>query len=157
MPIKSFTPRTIKRKDLRRPEGGYYTAECDECGGTFYPLRADAKFCSDYCSSRYYHRKYRAEGRYKYKKGGVTPDKDKTLSVKEVEELFETYSSTDKLYERLSDHDTFGDKALYRCKGEFKKWLMQLEVGTADCYPDAEGWVIQKLSPRKWSVLDLDS
>lgn len=58
MAIKEFIPKNIPVVDRRRPEGGYYVAECDECHREFYPRNRNAKYCSADCTTRAYRKRH---------------------------------------------------------------------------------------------------
>lgn len=49
MAILKYVPPTKKIIDNRKPEGGYYEAECEVCGTKFYPERSNAKYCTPNC------------------------------------------------------------------------------------------------------------
>lgn len=49
MAILEYHPPKQKLLDKRNENGGYYTAECENCGTTFYPLRSNAKYCTPNC------------------------------------------------------------------------------------------------------------
>jgi hypothetical protein len=61
MGIISYVPKITAVRDRRKPEGGFYKAECDLCGREFYPSRSNAKFCSQVCAQANYRKKL-AEG-----------------------------------------------------------------------------------------------
>ena len=50
MPIISYVPPKKNIHDNRTPNGGYYTAKCDNCGTEFYPKRSNAKYCTPNCA-----------------------------------------------------------------------------------------------------------
>lgn len=52
MAIKRYIPRKTKVTDRRTEEGGYYEAECEICKREFYPVRSNAKYCSNLCAQR---------------------------------------------------------------------------------------------------------
>lgn len=43
--------------DRRKADGGYYEAECNECGGQFYPTRSNAIYCSKSCQQMAWRKK----------------------------------------------------------------------------------------------------
>lgn len=148
MGVIGYIHRTVKPKDHRRAEGGYYHAQCDECGGEFYPLRENAKFCSRYCSGRYYHRKYRHEGRYKYKGGGDT--KEATIEVKKEvsknsqspKRVIRTATATYKfLLAKYPEID--------RQKGKWVRSLKGMEIGGNIRHGSHR---IERISEQKWQV-----
>lgn len=49
MAILRYVPPTKKIVDNRKPEGGYYEAECEVCGTKYYPERSNAKYCTPNC------------------------------------------------------------------------------------------------------------
>lgn len=49
MAITRYIPPTKNIIDNRKPEGGYYEADCEVCGGKFYPERSNAKYCTPNC------------------------------------------------------------------------------------------------------------
>ena len=51
-----YIPRKKEVIDRRSTEGGYYEAQCEECGNTFYPKRSSAKYCSRSCTVMAYRR-----------------------------------------------------------------------------------------------------
>lgn len=49
MAITRYVPPIKKIIDNRKPEGGYYEADCEVCGTKFYPERSNAKYCTPNC------------------------------------------------------------------------------------------------------------
>lgn len=49
MPIVQYVPPKKKIVDHRKPDGGFYIAKCEVCGGEFYPQRSNAKYCTPNC------------------------------------------------------------------------------------------------------------
>jgi hypothetical protein len=47
--IKKFVPSKKLFRDNRNSNGGYYIANCNNCGIEFYPRRSSAKYCTSYC------------------------------------------------------------------------------------------------------------
>ena len=72
MGVKEYIPKKKEIIDRRTEDGGYYIAECDVCGGEFYPTRSNAKYCSKSC--------YLIEWRRKRKEGDIKP-KQKTVKL----------------------------------------------------------------------------
>ena len=56
MAIVKYIPKKKEVIDRRNPDGGYYEAECEECGNIFYPKRSSAKYCSRSCTVMAYRR-----------------------------------------------------------------------------------------------------
>lgn len=49
MSIIQYVPPKKKIVDHRKPDGGFYIAKCEVCGGEFYPQRSNAKYCTPNC------------------------------------------------------------------------------------------------------------
>ena len=56
MAIVRYIPKKKEVIDRRNADGGYYEAECEECGNLFYPKRSSAKYCSRSCTVMAYRR-----------------------------------------------------------------------------------------------------
>lgn len=57
MSIKRYVPKINDFVDHRNSEGGYYIADCDECGTEYYPLYRNSEYCSDNCDELSLQRK----------------------------------------------------------------------------------------------------
>ena len=67
MAIISEVPKITPIIDRRNSQGGYYIAECDICGRTYYPARKSSKYCSSQCAMKAY-RKRKENGEVKERK-----------------------------------------------------------------------------------------
>ena len=56
MGVLRYIPKVKEVIDNRSPDGGYYEAECNECGNIFYPKRSNAKYCSRSCLVMHYRK-----------------------------------------------------------------------------------------------------
>jgi hypothetical protein len=83
MAITKYVPPLKKIIDNRKPEGGYYEADCEVCGGKFYPERSNAKYCTPNCGL-IAHRIAVADGTA-LKRGGTVPKKKKPKPVEKKE------------------------------------------------------------------------
>jgi len=68
MAILKYFPRKIKIKDNRNPDGGYFEAQCDVCGTTYYPKRNSSKYCSNVCAQRAHRMRVDEEAKQKTEK-----------------------------------------------------------------------------------------
>lgn len=59
MPILRYIPKKKNVIDRRSNEGGFYEAECEECGGKFFPKRGNAKYCSQSCLQMAWRKKHK--------------------------------------------------------------------------------------------------
>jgi len=82
MAILRYVPKKKEIIDKRSESGGYYEAECDECGTIYYPTRANAKYCSRSCQVMAYR-----SGKTK-KDSPSTPFKTSTTEPTGVIETF---------------------------------------------------------------------
>ena len=61
MALKRHIPKKVEIIDRRSKDGGYYIAECDECGIEFYPVSSRAMYCSNRCALRAYRKRNKEE------------------------------------------------------------------------------------------------
>jgi hypothetical protein len=155
MGVTGYVHKKVPPKDNRTPEGGYYQAICDECGRQFYPLRSNAKFCSDHCSGRHHHRRYRAEGRYKYAKGGKVSKEEPKVENKPIKRNL----SSSILRLRNKNNRFRGAEAVYdfleskgavkREKGKLMEYIKNADIGEI---LEIRGWDITKKSSTIYVV-----
>jgi hypothetical protein len=139
MAILRYVPPTKKIIDNRKPEGGYYEAECEVCGTKFYPERSNAKYCTSNCGL-IAHRTAVANGTVT-KKVVSKPKKEKD-APKSANEVFRGAKA---VYEYLS---TVIDTN--RMKGYIISALKDLSTGET---LDIEAYSIKRISAGKFEVV----
>ena len=144
MPILQYHPPKKKLLDKRKAEGGYYTAECENCGSTFYPERSNAKYCSPNCGL-IQHRMAVTNGTA-MKRGGAIEKKSTT-----------TWPSGDLIFVGKSNIYKFlietGHSSFNRNKGKLNEWLVEMPMdGEAYKTPYSDKIKIARLSPQRWRL-----
>lgn len=114
MAILKYVPPTKRIIDNRKPEGGYYEAECEVCGTTFYPERSNAKYCTPNCGL-IAHRIAVANGTAEKR----PTSKVKKKATKEKQPKKDTYKSEKPIdYSKLSIKELTETAATYKTIGE---------------------------------------
>ena len=144
MPILKYHPPIKKLLDKRKADGGYYEAECENCGTKFYPERSNAKYCSPNCGL-VQHRMAVANGTA-MKRGGEISKRNEQVEKQLKRNGATTLVGKTNVYNSLIEagHSSFKGK-----KGKFLEWLSAMPT---DEYPyDYEDIEIARLSPSKWT------
>jgi hypothetical protein len=84
MAIKKYVPPKRTIVDRRSDDGGYYEAECDNCGSSFYPKRSNAKYCCNACSVAAHRRKQIELGILPKKKDVKAKEEQPAAAIPEV-------------------------------------------------------------------------
>jgi len=144
MPILSYVPPVKNIIDHRSPDGGYYVAKCEVCGGEFFPKRSNAKYDTSNCALIAY-RTAIANGT-SLKQGGEISKRNEQVEKQLKRNGSTTLVGKTNVYNSLIDagHSSFKGK-----KGKFLEWLSAMPI---DEYPyNYEDIEIARLSPSKWT------
>jgi len=97
MAILKYFPKKYSIIDRRNSEGGYYEAECEECGTIFYPKKSNAKYCGHGCMVMAYRK--RKENTTSTKKVVKTPKVATKKGITKVCDVIGAKSVPDVLYQ----------------------------------------------------------
>lgn len=138
MAILKYVPPVKKIIDNRKPEGGYYEAECEICGTIFYPERSNAKYCTPNCGL-IAHRKAKADI---LASGGKIETKNKDKEIKTL--INAEFRGAKQVYQYLKENfNTHGQR------NDIMDMLKITEVGSSFEY---ENVIFRRISPGKWTA-----
>jgi hypothetical protein len=110
MAILKYFPRKIKIKDNRNPDGGYFEAQCDVCGTTYYPKRNSSKYCSNVCAQRAHRKRTEEEV------------KQKTEKAKKPKEGKPVAKKTEAVTSKIMTPEQFKEKNGFKFVRTYKQW-----------------------------------
>jgi|TARA_B110000259_G_C13986565_1_gene390691 hypothetical protein len=142
MGVLKYIPKRKEILDRRSVDGGYYEAECDVCGTTFYPSRSNAKYCSRSCNLILWRQK-------KVLKESIESAVDEQRAKKGAKISSDTYEIVQGMNNVINYLQDNFPADVYRKKGEMK-WDMK-------CLTPSEGldygnFIITKISERKYRI-----
>lgn len=143
MAVTKYIPKTSTVIDRRSKDGGYYHANCEECGREFYPKRSNAKYCGRACSVRVNRRRVTLK---REQKKVVVPEKVVSVSKEPVFASKEVFNSMRELLNYLKgDYNKVLRGNTVRLKSELKKLKTgkDLDIGPV---------TIRKISARKFAI-----
>lgn len=139
MTILKYVPPKKNIVDRRSENGGYYEAQCENCGTIFYPERSNAKYCSPNCGL-IQHRKAKAEI---LAAGGRVESKPKQkATVKDHAVGFTFFRGAKQIYEYL--------KSTYNTRGDREHILQTLKDTKTGGSFKYKKYVFTRISPGKW-------
>ena len=148
MPIISYVPPKKNIHDNRTPNGGYYTAKCDNCGTAFYPKRSNAKYCTPNCAL-ISHRQAIASG----KTAKTEKQKAKTSKKPKLAETGTYFIGANNVYQYLkANYDTRGQKEIII---QSLLSLVTTDIDETDTYQFNSKIYFQRESERKYFIISL--
>jgi len=141
MPIISYVPPKKNIHDNRTPNGGYYTAKCDNCGTVFYPKRSNAKYCTPNCAL-ISHRQAIASGKTAKTSKKTKLTEDRTYFI-----------GANNVYQYLkANYDTRGQKEIII---QSLLSLVTTDIDETDMYLFNSKIGFQRESERKYFIISL--
>ena len=139
MPILKYIPKKKNVIDRRSNEGGFYEAECDECGGKFYPKRNNAKYCSQSCQQMAWRR--------------IIKDKKvKPKAVKESKPIVEPKPTNIKRFTTQNDVVLFFKQLKLIGRGDIEEFRFNLKFMEVGETAPIGKYILSKTSPRIYEL-----